>query len=66
MKQWRQCQLPKRSNPWKRKRQVVGVGEERKALNIKKQTINAGENFTSEKTFELQVVLTMEDGSRES
>ena len=37
----------------------------RKTLKIKSQTINAGENFTSEKTFDLQVVLTVEDASRE-
>lgn len=39
--------------------------EKRKALKIESQTINAVENFTSEKIFELQVVLTMEDASRE-
>lgn len=42
-----------------------GGGKE-KTLKIKSQTINAGENFTSEKAFELQVVLTIKDASRES
>ena len=41
-------------------------GEKRKTLKIKSQTLNARENFTSEKTFELQIVLTMEEASRES
>lgn len=54
-----------RSNPRERK-MLVGVRKKRKALNIKSQTINAGEIFTSEKTFELQVVRVMEDASRES
>lgn len=54
-----------KSNPWKRKTKVVGVEErKRKTLKIKSQTI-AEKDFTSEKTFELQVVLTMEDASRE-
>ena len=38
-------------------------GKKRKTLKIKSQTLNARENFTSEKTFELQIV---EDASRES
>lgn len=55
-----------KSNPWKRKSQVVGMEEgERKTLKIKGQTIIAEKNFTSKKTFKLQVVLTMEDASRE-
>ena len=41
-------------------------GEKRKTLKIKSQTLNARENFTSEKTFELQIILTMEEASRES
>ena len=31
------------------------VGKKRKTLKIKSQTLNARENFTSEKTFELQI-----------
>lgn len=55
----------KKSKEKKNTRSRYG-GKKRKTLKIKSQTINAAEIFTSEKTFELQVVLTMEDEFRES